>query len=174
MSKTNSDVIPWNIHSFLFKVCTITATGVPPNLLENPGGENGTLDPWVHGTPGVAVIDNGTQHLGYLPYCGSKHFFGGENVASIMSSTLTQTVNLLYKAQCFTEADLDKGTLRVSIRFYQLSLVDYIMIFEKIQGVNIDTARTSMIILYKSPMAEIRMTKMKLAHVQLKVLLYFR
>lgn len=120
MSNTHSDFISLDIHPFLWIVCTITATGAPPNLLENPGGENGTLHPWAQGTHGVAVIDNGTRMAGYDPHSGSKHFNGGHNGA-IMSSTLTQTVNVLNGVQCFTGADLDNGTLRAFMSFYQHS-----------------------------------------------------
>ena len=109
--------------SLLFLLASTTTS--PPNLLLNPGAENGTLVPWVTGGDGVAEIDNGSSISGYNPRSGTKQFYGGYISSYGTYSTLTQSVLLLNGTQGYTAAHLDNGTLRAYISFYQQSYYQF-------------------------------------------------
>ena len=101
-----------------------TTTTSPPNLLINPGAENGTLTPWIQTGSGLVEIDDGSILSGYNPYSGTKQFYGGY-ISSGSFNSISQSVILLNGTQGFTAAQLDNGTLRAYISFYQQSYYQF-------------------------------------------------
>ena len=82
----------------------------------------------------MAVIHDSSSKPAYDSGFSRKHFNGGTHI-TVMSSTLIQTVNVLNGVQCFTAAELDNGTLRVFISYYQWS---------SSVGLPVDSARVSL------------------------------
>ena len=119
-------------------------------MLRNPGGESSSLESWIQGPIGGAIVDNGSRQSGYSPHSGTNHFNGGNN-GPISLSTLTQTVKVLYGMQCFTEAELDSGTLHTFIKFDERSYIAdsprdtarVSLIFRTLEGVLLSTESTS-------------------------------
>ncbi|CAF2526146.1 unnamed protein product [Rotaria sp. Silwood2] len=93
---------------------------IPPNLLINPGAEDGIIFPWIDGGPVTARIDNGSINTGCHPYRGDKYFHGGIS-STDSNSNLTQSILLLNDTHGYTEAQLDSGNLSVYVSFYELS-----------------------------------------------------
>ncbi|CAF3397022.1 unnamed protein product [Rotaria sp. Silwood1] len=106
-------------------IITTTTTMIPPNLLINPGAEDGVLVPWITGGAGNATIDNGAANTGCNSHSGIKQFFGGRTGNGANNSTLTQSILLLNGTQGYTEAQLDNGSLSAYISFYQQSWSNY-------------------------------------------------
>ena len=92
------------------------------NLLLNPGAEQGsgvlagsTATDWVAGGESHPGRDNGT--FDHLPvHSGGFDFYGGTGA----SGTLTQQVNLVSSG--FGVSQLDSGTLRANVGFWEMSL----------------------------------------------------
>jgi hypothetical protein len=90
---------------------TTTTTGVPVWLI-NPGGELGSLNPWISSSSYAPVLDNGTANGANIPpYNGSFDFSGGPGGGS-----LNQKVSLTDK---FSTTKLDSGLLYASISFWE-------------------------------------------------------
>ena len=89
-----------------------TTKNTTPNFLINPGGELGTLSPWIP-TSGIApIVDRGTANGNNItPYNGSYAFFGGYGGGSLRQRiTLNNT---------FSPVQLDSGLLYASISFWE-------------------------------------------------------
>ncbi|CAF1252777.1 unnamed protein product [Didymodactylos carnosus] len=101
----------------LSNIDTRTTTMIPPNLLENPGGELGTLAGWTQtGSSSVILDSGGVLNSGYNPHSGSYCFAGGRGPGT--PSKLTQNVKLLGGVQGFTEIQLASRLLRAYVSFY--------------------------------------------------------
>ena len=107
-----------------------TTTTTAPILLLNPGGEFGSLSPWIKSGGTSPMLDNGTANSGSTPpYQGSYAFYGGDG-----GGTLTQSVFL---TNVFTTTQLDSGLLYASISFWEKST----------SSSPIDTAEVSLVFL---------------------------
>ena len=84
------------------------------NLLNNPGGEAGSIAGWA--ATGYATVDDGSFNYGINPHTGSYDFLGRYG----SSSSLLQTVSLL--TQGVTATMLDSGTVSANLSFWEQGL----------------------------------------------------
>jgi hypothetical protein len=106
---------------------------IPPNLLINPGAEQGVGIGWRQaGSSNVVADANGQLNSGYYPRTGQYCFAGGYGSGG-SPSRLIQNVQLLGGIQGFTEDDLDSGLLNVYMSFYYQSWSHWAMRFDTVE-----------------------------------------
>ena len=78
----------------------------------NPGGELGTLSPWISSSANAPKVDMGTANGNNItPYNGTYAFFGGSGAGSLRQKVpLTNT---------FSSAELDSLLLSASVSFWE-------------------------------------------------------
>jgi len=100
-------------------VCCSTFAGplVTTNLLQNPGGEAGTLTNWVAGGTSNPRLDNGSFDPGINPRSGTNDFLAGTGA----TGSLSQIVPLVGN-QGITVGAIDAGILQAYVSFWEQGL----------------------------------------------------
>jgi hypothetical protein len=100
--------------SIVYSFLTAETTTAGSIYLINPGGELGSLYPWMPSSSSAPTLDNGTSNGGSTPpHNGLYDFYGGLGVGS-----LYQKVSL---TNMFSTTQLDSGLLIASISFWEKS-----------------------------------------------------
>jgi hypothetical protein len=106
------------------------ATMIPPNLLINPGAEQGDLFGWNQTGSSPVIADlNGQLNSDYYPHTGSYCFAGGYG-SNGSPSRLVQNIKLVGGIQGFTEQHLDSDLLSVYVSFYYQTWYNLLMRFD--------------------------------------------
>ncbi|CAF5037581.1 unnamed protein product, partial [Rotaria sp. Silwood1] len=106
---------------------------IAPNLLSNPGAEEGSIVGWNQTRPSTVIVDsNGAFNSDYYPHSGSYCFAGGKELNDSPSG-LIQNVKLVGGVQGFTESQLDSYFFRAELDFYYQTWDSFFMRHDQVE-----------------------------------------
>ncbi|CAF3803352.1 unnamed protein product, partial [Rotaria sp. Silwood1] len=106
---------------------------IAPNLLSNPGAEEGSIVGWNQTRPSTVIVDsNGAFNSDYYPHSGSYCFAGGKELNGSPSG-LIQNVKLVGGVQGFTESQLDSYFFRAELDFYYQTWDSFFMRHDQVE-----------------------------------------